>query len=97
MLSRIDLHTHAGSAFYNLVTLKVWSLLFWPQIGLVHVVAIFKSWKIVISPQATWPILMKFGVMMHIGYPNMISHKTFENLKIQDGGRPPFWKHLHVA
>jgi len=35
------------------------------------------------------PILIKFGMMMHLSPPKLMENQKIKNLKIQDGGRRP--------
>ena len=43
-------------------------------------------------PATIWPILTKFGMVMHLGPLHPIDYKNFRNLKIQDGEQPPSWQ-----
>jgi len=52
---------------------------------------ILKNVKCDISA-AVWPILMKFGMVMHLSPPKLIENQELKNFKIQDGGRRPSWK-----
>ena len=52
------------------------------------VAAILKIVKCHISATA-WPILMKFGMAIHIGPPNWTVDQKFKTFKIQDDGRQP--------
>ena len=44
-------------------------------------------------PATVWPILVKFGTMMHIRPPNVTVYQKIQNFKIQDGGCRPSWKY----
>ena len=39
-----------------------------------------------------WPILTKFGIVMHLGPTRLLGHYIVTILKIQDGEQPSFWK-----
>jgi len=46
-----------------------------------------------------WPIFMKFGMLMQNVSLNHSEHSKIRISRIQDGGRPPFWKplNLHIS
>jgi len=48
-------------------------------------------------PATTWPILLKFGMEMHLNPSHHISRWNCQNLKIQDGIRPTCWKLQYLS
>ena len=48
--------------------------------------AILKNVKCDISA-TVWPILVKFGTLMHVRRPNLTVDQRLKKIKIQDGGR----------